>query len=175
MRVIPFCRRPVRRVRYVMDNNRTMSFISTLRGQGETRTRFVFSAFVVMWLSLMLQPCSIAATMPVEMSAHAAVNVQLDGTPSDSDQVNGHKKCPLTSAAGECCCGTSGIYKGSEASKRSLTHKNDVGWSDCISCTFVSWTAPDSIFAGQRLANAGSAEVPPAGSPINIRNCVYLI
>jgi len=152
-----------------------LSFITTLRRRGATRTGFVFSTFVLMWLSLILQPCAIAAAMSVESPAHTMVDVPIDGAPSDSEQVSGHDHCPLASAVGECCCGTSGIHKRLEATKRSLTHKNNVGWSDCIACTLVSWTATDSIVTGQRFANAGPAADQPAGRPINVRNCVYLI
>jgi hypothetical protein len=107
----------------------------------------VFSAFVVMWLSLMLQPGTIAATMPVETPAHSVMNVQVDETPSGSEQVNEHDDCPLTSAAGECCCAASGIHKGSEAPKRSLTDKNNDERSNCFTGNFAAWAAPNSITA----------------------------
>ncbi len=49
----------------------------------------MFSTFVVMWLSLMLQPCTIAATMSAESPAHAVANVHMDRAHSDSESGSG--------------------------------------------------------------------------------------
>jgi len=173
IRVSPYWRRTIHRLQLLSDRIYSLKLLSTVRRKSGTRRRFVFLTFGVMWLSLMLQPCTIAAT--AVSSSQKAVSVRIDSKLADADQNDGNDECRSTSVADECCCATSGIHDGSDASKRSLLPKNDDQPLDLVANVAELASACQRADAPMLSGHAGCVETLPSGPSITLRNCVYLI
>jgi len=136
---------------------------------------FVFLIFSVILLSLVLQPCAIAAATSVDIPINSVVDIRESGSPSGAQQVVGCDDCLSASVTNEFCCGTSAIHERSETPKLDSTHKDNIDQPDSFTTNCVTWTMSELSLVDERAGNSWSAKVLPPGPPINIRNCVYLI
>ncbi len=167
--------RPARKVKCLVQRYNPLTFLSTLHRQSGNRTGFVFLLFSVVFLSLVLQPCAIAAATSVNPSTNSVADARDDKFPSDTQQVSDNEDCLQAAVTNKFCCGTSAIHERSEASKPDSTHKNTIDQADSFTTNWVTLTMPDWILVVKRAGNNRSVEVLPSGPAINIRNCVYLI
>lgn len=150
-----------------------MSTITTMRNRQRPWARTVLAAFAIVWLTLALQPCVMAASVG-DVVVNDTVHKHGEDLSNSSTEHSNHGSCPHCAVFGgaDCedstACGDADIVE-----PRSIVELKDGAskLSAALPTTDSDWRA------SQRVLDADInpyAKLPPPGPPFTVRYCVYL-